>query len=317
MNDRDRVPQRHFRVRSQLLYLWRAGLRWSQSDCVDFSAAFAYYALQSIFPLLLIALAVAAGIFGKTNGVDEVLGVILPLLPPSVGDLVESTLIGLVRQGFGAGLLGVVVLMLTASNLYLTLQRGSDRLWDSLLPPDSSHENVRGQVLEFLRNRLQAFLVVLAVATLVVMEQIIAGLGKLPQEFLEAVQEFVPILDRIVHNRHVFFLGSIVLPALWLSLLALALQRVLSSRRVPLRPLIPGSLLIGLSLSLLNLILGLSIVSLGNHFQAYGVIGGVLVLTLWVWLIGVVFYYGECLSVELVGARLRRQLRGEQTLAKA
>ena len=311
------MPHRRFKFRPALLYLWRAGLRWSQSDCVDFSAAFAYYALQSIFPLLLIALAVAATFFGKTNGVDEVLGAILPLLPPSVGDLVQSTLIGLVRQGFGAGLLGVVVLVLTASNLYLTLQRGADRLWDSLLPPDSSQANVRGQVLEFLRNRLQAFLVVLAVATLVVMEQIITGLGKLPQDLLENVQGLIPLLGRIIHNRHVFFLGSIVLPALWLSLLALALQRVLSSRKIPLRPLIPGSLLIGLALSLLNLVLGLSIVSLGNRFQAYGVIGGVLVLTLWVWLIGVVFYYGECLSVELVGASLRRQLKGEQALGKA
>ncbi|WP_413441319.1 YhjD/YihY/BrkB family envelope integrity protein [Synechococcus sp. MIT S1220] len=292
-------------------------MRWSQSDCVDFSAAFAYYALQSIFPLLLIALAVAATVFGNTNGVDEVLSAILPLLPPSVGDLVQSTLIGLVRQGFGAGLLGVVVLVLTASNLYLTLQRGADRLWDSLLPPDCSQANVRGQVLEFLRNRLQAFLVVLAVATLVVMEQIITGLGKLPQDLLESVQGLIPLLGRIIDNRHIFFLGSIVLPALWLSLLALALQRVLSSRKIPLRPLIPGSLLIGLALSLLNLVLGLSIVSLGNRFQAYGVIGGVLVLTLWVWLIGVVFYYGECLSVELVGASLRRQVKGEQALAKA
>lgn len=311
------MPHRRFKFRPALLYLWRAGLRWSQSDCVDFSAAFAYYALQSIFPLLLIALAVAATVFGNTNGVDEVLSAILPLLPPSVGDLVQSTLIGLVRQGFGAGLLGVVVLVLTASNLYLTLQRGADRLWDSLLPPDCSQANVRGQVLEFLRNRLQAFLVVLAVATLVVMEQIITGLGKLPQDLLESVQGLIPLLGRIIDNRHIFFLGSIVLPALWLSLLALALQRVLSSRKIPLRPLIPGSLLIGLALSLLNLVLGLSIVSLGNRFQAYGVIGGVLVLTLWVWLIGVVFYYGECLSVELVGASLRRQVKGEQALAKA
>ena len=83
------------------------------------------------------------------------------------------------------------------------------------------------------------------------------------------------------------------------------------------RPLIPGSLLIGLLLSLLNLILGLSIVSLGSRFQAYGVIGGVLVLTLWVWLIGVVFYYGECLSVELVGACLRRQLKSAPNFADA
>ena len=303
------MPQRHFKFHSRLLYLWRAALRWSRSDCVDFSAAFAYYALQSIFPLLLIALAVAARVFGKTNGVDKVLTAILPLLPPTVGDLVQSTLIGLVRQGFGAGLLGVIVLMLTASNLYLTLQRGADRLWNSLLPANSAQTNVRGQVLVFLRNRLQAFLVVLSVATLVVIEQILAGLGKLPQNLLDRLQEFVPILDRVIHNRHVFLLGSIVLPALWLSLLAFALQRVLSSRRVPLRPLIPGSLLIGILLSLLNLILGLSIVSLGSRFQAYGVIGGVLVLTLWVWLIGVVFYYGECLSVELVDACLRRKIK--------
>ena len=36
--------------------LWQAYLRWCRYDCVDLSAAFAYYTLQSIFPLLLIVL---------------------------------------------------------------------------------------------------------------------------------------------------------------------------------------------------------------------------------------------------------------------
>ena len=38
---------------------WRAYRLWLRHDCVDLSAAFAYHGLQSIFPLCLIALAIA------------------------------------------------------------------------------------------------------------------------------------------------------------------------------------------------------------------------------------------------------------------
>jgi membrane protein len=93
--------------------------------------------------------------------------------------------------------------------------------------------------------------------------------------------------------------------------MALLLQRVLPSRRVPIMPLIPGSILIGLGLSFLNAALSLSLVSLGNRFQAYGVIGGVLVLTLWVWLVGVIVYFGQCWSVELAASRMRRLSQGD------
>ena len=81
--------------------------------------------------------------------------------------------------------------------------------------------------------------------------------------------------------------------------------------------MIPGSLLIGYALSFLNLILSLSIVSLGSRFQAYGVIGGVLVLTLWIWMVGIILYYGQCVSVESVSARLKAIRRGEPNLAQA
>ena len=45
----------------------------NNAECVDLSAAFAYFVLQSFFPLLLIALSVAARVFGKTESVDNVL----------------------------------------------------------------------------------------------------------------------------------------------------------------------------------------------------------------------------------------------------
>ena len=52
---------------------------------------------------------------------------------------------------------------------------------------------------------------------------------------------------------------------------------------------------------------------LGNRYQAYGVIGGVLVLTLWVWLVGVILYFGQCLSVELAAVRLAKHGSGNRT----
>ena len=77
---------------------------------------------------------------------------------------------------------------------------------------------------------------------------------------------------------------------------------------MPWKPLIPGAILIGFSLTVLNSVLSLSIISLGNRFQAYGVIGGVLVLTLWVWITGLILYFGQCWSVELaVRFRPRQQ----------
>ena len=297
---------RHFGGR-----IWQACQRWNNAECVDLSAAFAYYVLQSFFPLLLIALSVAARLFGRPDSLDNVLASVTQVLPPSVTNLVDSTLRGLVEQGFGAGILGVAVLLLTASNAYLTLQRGADRLWSEILPEPSTAASWWQQVLLFCRNRIEAFLTVFAISILIVIEQLVLSIRQLPEDILSVLDGFIPGLMGLVRSSPILPLGRILIPALILSLLALLLQRVLPSRRVPLAPLIPGSLLIGFGLAFLNTVLSLSIVSLGNRYQAYGVIGGVLVLTFWVWLVGVILYFGQCLSVELAAVRLKQSRLGE------
>jgi membrane protein len=285
-------------------------------ECVDLSAAFAYFTLQSIFPLLLIALSVFANVIGKADSLDYLFSSLSPVLPPSALDLVETTLRGLVDQGFGAGLFGVVVLLVTASNAFLTLQRGADRLWEEWMPSPMQSKSFSFQAIQFIRSRLEAFMIVLLLASLLLVEQVVVGFRQLPDELLATLQQFAPELSLVLRTGPVTRLGQILVPTLFLSLLALLLQRVLPSRRVPLRPLIPGSLLIGFSLTILNSVLSLSIISLGNRYQAYGVIGGVLVLTLWVWLVGLILYFGQCWSVEL-SLRLRQPAQGQPNLTSA
>jgi len=103
--------------------------------------------------------------------------------------------------------------------------------------------------------------------------------------------------------------GQFAIPLIGFSLMALLLQALLPSRKVPLKPLLPGSFLIGIGLTTLNLAVSKSILSLGVRFQAHGFIGGFLVLTLWVWLLGVILYFGQCWSVVIASMTLLNKKR--------
>ncbi len=293
-----------YRIRNKIsglaASLWTAYESWTRCDCVDLSAAFAYYTLQSFFPILLISLSVASWFLGKQTGLDQqIINYTAHALPPSVVGLVDTTLVKLVNQGFGAGLLGAVFLMITAGNAYLTLQRGADRLWEDAFPSKGIQTPWKIQAFRFIRTRVEAFLVVIVIGLLVVIDQISTNLKMLPVTVFEELTQTSPRLASILSSFPVLEVGQFIIPVVSLSIMALIMQALLPSRRVPIRPLIPGSLMIGILLTILNLAVGKSILSLGSRFQAYGFIGGVLVLTLWVWMIGVIIYFGQCWSVVL------------------
>ena len=281
--------------------LWGACERWSKSDCIDLSAAFAYYTLQSFFPILLISLSIASWFLGKQEGIDQQIIETLKgaqILPDdSVVKLVETTLFKLIDQGFGAGILGAIFLLFTAGNAYLSLQRGSDRLWEDELPSRKINSAWQEQASKFLRNRIEAFLIVFFIGFLMVIDQISANLRMVPTTVLENLSNSNNFFSDFFIKFPLLQVGQFAFPLAGFSLMALLLQALLPSRKVPLKPLIPGSILIGIGLTTLNLAVSKSILSLGVRFQAYGFIGGFLVLTLWVWLLGVILYFGQCWSV--------------------
>jgi membrane protein len=273
---------------------------WDRNDCVDLSAAFAYHSLQSLFPILLIVVSIASRILGRDDGLAErILESASMILPDSAEPFVRVSLDQLYRQGTGAGIVGLAFLLLTASNAYLTLQRGADRLWGLRT---SAPQMVAWQVsvTQFLRVRIEAFALVFFVAVFMALDQLTTSFRMLnPSSWRATLAEWVPgslLLFFPVSEVLDLFISAVIS-----CLLAYSLLRLLPSRPVPRRPLIPGALLIGLSLTVLNVALGRSLVSLGSRFQTYGVIGGVLVLTLWVWLVGVILYYGLAISVVISG----------------
>jgi membrane protein len=288
---------------------WQAYRLWLRADCDDLSAAFAYHTLQSFFPALLIILALVSRLLGRDRQLlERLIDLVSRVLPVSALPGFEATLDRFTRQGVGAGILGIVLLVLSASNIYLTLQRGADRLWWNR-PFGFDGLTWQQTILRFLALRFKALFLLLVVGLLIVLDQLIRNLRFFGSSMIRSW-----LLDRLPFQWLGF--GSVstgvdvALSFLISFFAALIFLWLLPSRRIPLRPLLPGALLVSQAITLLNLVLGRSLVLLGLRFQAYGVVGGVLALTLWVWLVGVILYYGQCLSVVLA----RRSQGGHSTL---
>ena len=296
--------------RSRWRRLWQAYRLWDRHDCIDLSAAFAYHTLQSIFPILLIALAVAGRILGRIDGLSEqLIGLADQFLPASVVPMVASTLAKLVRQGIGAGVLGVVFLLISSTNAYLSLKRGADRLWGLrpvLQPPDHWWQPVQ----RFIWVRIEAAGLVLLIGFFVVLDQLTTSLRLLrPGSWRLQLQQLLP-QDLHLWSPVPALLDFVLSLGLAFGL-AYAVMALLPSRRIPGATFLPGALLIGTLLTLLNAAVGRSVLSLGASFQAYGVIGGVLLLSLWVWLVALVLYFGIALTVVLTRARYRSDDDGD------
>jgi membrane protein len=287
-----------FGQKKRLLPFWLAYKLWLRLDCVDLSAAFAYHSLQSLFPVLLIALSIAARLLGRDEGlVERLLVVVSDILPDSAIPIFATTLSAFLRQGFGAGILGAVFLILTASNAYLTLQRGADRLWWNR-PTGFEALPWNLLVVRYVRLRVKAFGLVSLFGLLIVIDQAFTNMRLLGSAglWIRAL-EIWPTAEAL--QRPVSTLLDLLISLLIAISLSMLLLWMLPSRRVAWQPLFPGALLIGSSLTILNLVLGRILLTLGLRFQAYGLVGGVLLLSLWVWLVGVILYYGQCLCVVL------------------
>jgi membrane protein len=279
---------------------WLAYRLWDRHDCIDLSAAFAYHTLQSIFPILLIALALASRILGQDDGlIDQIASFANQFLPASASPLIQSTLSKLYSQRGGAGAFGAIALLMTASNTYLTLQRGADRLWGWRIGSAAgprSRVSRRDQLQRFLLLRLKAFALVGVAGLLLVVAHLTSNLQVIKaQTWLALFNKPLPWLFQV--SMPVSAFADLLFSAMVSAVVGFVLLRIIPSRSVPAAPLIPGSLLIGAAFTVLNVAVGRSLVSLGSRFQAYGVVSGVLVLTLWVWLLGLILYYGMAISV--------------------
>jgi membrane protein len=164
------IEQLQFIQRSKVAQLLiRTVIKWQKDECLEMGASLAYYALFSLFPILLVILSIFGLFLGpNTNIYQQILTLAQGALPVEAFNMVKETLINLNQSSVGAGLIGFGLLFMTASKIFEALNRSVDRIWDVLKSPEQN-QKLKQMALSAVKDKIFSFLLVLSSAFLILL----------------------------------------------------------------------------------------------------------------------------------------------------
>ena len=110
-------------------------LKWDRDNCTGMAAALSYFALFSLFPLLLVILSIVGALIGpETEAFEYIQKLIVRDLPPAVQEVVVGTMIALNENSVGAGLVGFSLLFFTAGKLFAILRQSAVLIGTAPIP---------------------------------------------------------------------------------------------------------------------------------------------------------------------------------------
>ncbi len=265
-------------------------LKWQQDDCLEMGAALAYYALFSMFPMILVSLSIVGFLIGpSTDAYNAVLNFAQETLPPDAFPIVQTTLIQFHTGSTSASIVGFGILLFTASGFFGALSRSFDKIWHT--KPQHHRFDGMGEVaFIFLWRRFLAFLLVIGATGLIFLSLLSNIAIDTVTKILEGVHQWVTVvgLDQVQLLAWLRLGVSFVT----LTLVVMVLYKTLPSTRVAWRDVWLGAFLTAVLWLILQQLISNSVISLGSQFRSYGVISGVMVLMLWIYLTSQIFFLG-------------------------
>jgi membrane protein len=273
-------------LRKDALPLLRETWQEFQSDeAGQLGAALSYYATFSIFPLLLLLLA-GLGFVLKYWPVaidtqEQILAVVSQNFSPKLGETLQQ-LLGVLKNRAGAATgIGLITLLFGASGVFQQLDISFNKIWNA--PKKTQSSGIVSTITTALREKLFSFGMVLAVGFLMLVSLALTGVS---QALLGVLKE-VPVVGGVFG----YVLGLLVTVSLSTLVFAL-LFKYLPNTRVRWRDVWLGALLTAIIWEIAKRLLALYIDYTSRSFSAYGAIGTLLVLMIWVYFSSQVLFLG-------------------------
>ncbi|MBE9155822.1 YihY/virulence factor BrkB family protein [Nodosilinea sp. LEGE 06152] len=268
----------------------RTLMKWQQDDCLEMGAALAYYALFSMFPMILVSLSVVGFLIGpNTVAYNAVLIFAQETLPPDAFPIVQTTLIQFHTGSTSASIVGFCILLFTSSGFFGALSRSFDKIWHTK-PRHHRFDGVGEVAFIFLWRRFLAFLLVMGATSLIFVSLLSNIAIDTVTKILEGVNQWVTVIG--IDQVQLLSWLRLGISFVTLTLVVMVLYKTLPSTRVSWRDVWLGALLTAMLWLVLQQLISNSVISLGSQFRSYGVVGGVMVLMLWIYLTSQIFFLG-------------------------
>ncbi len=158
------------------------------------AAGLAYYMMFSVSPVLVIAMAVTSAVIGRETAHRVLLERTGELLGADAAEAVSNMTrdIDVLAGGLTASLLAGIVLLWGATRVFAALQGSLDTIWE--VPQSTS---IAMGVLQILRSRLVAFLMVLSLGLVLLATMMLETVGSTVETLITRYTPFDPHLGTI------------------------------------------------------------------------------------------------------------------------
>lgn len=249
---------------------------WNADNGPRMAAALAYYALFSLAPILLIAVAVAGSVYGDMSAQDEVVKQVRAYAGTHGAQAVRSILgsMAAFKSGFGGAVVSAAVLLFAASGLVSELQSALNDIWKV--------EPAPRPWLALIRRRAMALGFVIGAGILLLlallMSAVVSALGKY-------VGTRLPVPEAALHA--IDFILSFGAATLQLALV----YKYLPDTRISWRDVWTGAGVTSVLLTLGNLGIGI-LLGKSDLTTAFGAAGSLLLIVAWIFYAAQLLYFG-------------------------
>lgn len=264
--------------------IWRTGVKYVETDGEQHAASFAYYALFSLLPLLVLLIAIGTQFLGDrgqaTNAIFDLMSqyVVVDLGSP---EQVRATVQGFMQSRLGSGLISFGILTWCSLRFFHSLVRAVNSAW-------GTHEYSWWRLP--LKNLLMVTVLASALLIGLVAPAILNGFEKYYSSHREVFSFDFGLGGWMVH------MGRLLLPPLLLFYSLVLFYKFAPRRRTTFREVWIEALLVTAALGGLQKLFVFYAGRVANFNVLYGTFGSVVALLLWIYLSGSIIILGGCIS---------------------
>ena len=283
--------------------IWRALIKYDETDGEQRAASFAYYAFFALFPLIVLLITVFTSFLGNQEETTQwITAAVQQYLPdPGASTQIIRTIQGVVKSRGSAGLIAFVILAWSALRFFQALVRGVNRAWGT-----KEYSWWRLPIKNLFMTAILASAMLLGIVFPAIINNIEDLYWKHSWEVgldFKFFKEFFGILR--------FFVAPLVLFYGFAMFYKFAPQRRTTFREIWL-----AAIFVTLGLGVLKQGFVLYTVNIGNFNALYGTLGSIIALLMWIYLSGSLIILGGCLCAARYEIRMSLTDQSERHRAR-
>jgi membrane protein len=251
-------------------------LAFINDEALSRGAAIAFYTVTSIAPVLLIVIAVAGLAFGREAAQNAIIGQLSGLMGQQTAEVIQTAVASAASKSSGilATIVGIVVLLVTASGVFGEMQAALNAIWKA--KPEGT------TVSRLIRARAASLGLVVSLGFLLMVSLVVSTALTAFGNYLDSILPFGKLILTVLNGA-----VSLIL----ISFLFATIYKVLPDRDLEWRDVVVGAVVTGvlftIGKSLISWYIGSSAVA-----SSFGAAGALIVLLLWVYYSAQIFLIG-------------------------